>query len=111
MSKKLLTNVGLIVFAVAVVIGVQMSRGVSTVQADPGGKTCICHAAGSGGANDPQQYICLHPSDNATVDNAQAGHLNEDATHGPAHAPDFVCDTCADCEKGNPQPSPSPSPK
>jgi len=55
MDRKLLTNIGLIALAVALVIGVQMSRNVSTVQASAD-KDCVCHAAGP----PPTQYICLH---------------------------------------------------
>jgi len=102
MSKKIFTNIGLIVLAVAVVIGLQMIRGASTVQA-AAQKDCICHAAGPA----PTQYICLHPSVNAVTQNDQAGHLNEDATHGPQHAADYLCEDCSQC---GPAPSPSPDP-
>lgn len=105
MNKKFFANVALIVLAVAVVIGVQMVRGVSTVQAKAD-KDCVCHAAGP----DPTQYICIHPSVQAVTENDNGGHLNEDATHGPAHAPDFLCDDCSECG-GAPSPSPSPSPE
>ena len=105
-DRKLLANVGLIVVAVAVVIGVQMFRGATTVQA-AADKDCICHAAGP----EPTQYICLHPSVNAVTENEKAGHLNEDATHGPEHAADFLCSDCSECDAASsPSPSPVPSP-
>jgi len=101
-DRKLVTNIALIVLAVALVIGVQMSRNVSTVQASAE-KDCICHAAGP----PPTQYICLHPSVNAVTENEKAGHLNEDATHGPFHALDYLCNDCSEC---GPKPSPTPDP-
>jgi hypothetical protein len=106
LDRKMLTNLGLIVLAVAVVIGLQMVRGVSTVQAKAE-KDCICHAAGP----PPTQYICIHPSVNAVSENDQAGHLNEDATHGPEHAADFECDDCSECGPApTPEPTPEPTP-
>jgi hypothetical protein len=109
-DRKLFINVGLIVLAVGVVIGMQMIRGASTVQA-AADKDCVCHAAGPA----PTQYICIHPSVNAVTQNDQAGHLNEDSSHGPQHAPDFLCSDCSECGPApspspNPSPSPSPSP-
>jgi hypothetical protein len=85
-DRKLLTNIGLIVLAVALVIGVQMSRNVSTVQASAD-KDCVCHAAGKDKLDTPQQYICIHPSVQGVTLNDNGGHLNEDSSHGPVHAP------------------------
>jgi hypothetical protein len=112
MSKKLVTNLGLIVLAVAVVIGFQMITGVSTVKASAD-KDCVCHAAGKDGSHDtPQQYICLHPSVQGVTLNDNGGHLNEDSSHGPEHAPDFLCTDCSECGPApSPEPSPSPSPE
>ncbi len=104
MQKKLITNVGLIVLAVAVVIGLQMIRGVSTVQASAD-KDCVCHAAGP----NPTQYICIHPSVQAVTQNDNGGHLNEDTTTPPGHAADFLCSDCSECGPA-PTPTPAPSP-
>lgn len=107
LDKKLFTNICLIVLAVSAVIGVQMIRGASTVQA-AATKDCICHAAGKGpDVGGVQQYICLHPSQQGVTLNDQAGHLNEDSSHGPQHASDYLCDDCSEC---GPAPSPSPDP-
>ncbi len=103
-ERTLLTNIGLIVVAVAVVIGVHAIRSVGTVQAKAE-KDCICHAAGP----PPTQYICITPSVNAVTGNEKAGHLNEDATHGPNHAADFLCEDCSECE-AEPSPTPDPTP-
>jgi hypothetical protein len=44
--------------------------------------------------------------------NDNGGHLNEDSSHGPQHAPDFLCSDCSECGPApSPEPSPSPSPE
>ena len=104
-DRKLVTNITMIVLAIAVVVGVQAMRGAGTAQAAPAPKQYICHAAGP----DPTQYICIHVSENAGSLNDNAGHLNEDTTTPPDHAADIPVDSCDECP-GGPPPSPSPSP-
>ena len=92
-DRKLVTNITMIVLAIAVVVGVQAMRGAGTAQAAPA----------------PKQYICIHVSENAGSLNDNAGHLNEDTTTPPDHAADIPVDSCDECP-GGPPPSPSPSP-
>jgi hypothetical protein len=107
-DRKYFTNAGLVVLGVTAVAVFQLNT-VGTVQAKAE-KDCICHAAGKNKSDEPQQYICITPSVNAVTQNEQAGHLNEDATHGPEHALDFLCEDCSECGKVTPPPTPEPTP-
>ena len=110
-SGKFLVNAALIAGAIAVVVGFQFMQGAGTVQASAE-KDCICHAAGKArSTTTPQQYICITPSVNAVTENENGGHLNEDTTHIPNHAADFLCEDCSECgPPPSPEPSPSPDP-
>src|SRR5262245_200923 len=106
LDRKFVINFSLIVLAVAALVGIHMFRQVGTVQASAD-KDCVCHAAGP----DPTQYICIHPSVQAVTQNDNGGHLNEDSSHGPEHAPDFLCSDCSECGPiSTPTPSPTPTP-
>jgi hypothetical protein len=103
LSKRFIINACLVVLAVAVVVGIQFMNGAGTVKADQD-KVCVCHAAGKDSSPDtPQQYICLHPDINGWIN----GHSTEDTAN---HAPDFLCNTCDDCNVPVPTPSPTPAP-
>lgn len=106
LNRSFAANLGLVVLAVAVVIGIHLLSGTGTANAAPAPKEYICHAAGP----DPTQYICLHVSSNAASDNDNGGHLNEDTTTPPGHAPDIPVDSCDQCPGMPPPPSPSPTP-
>jgi len=108
LDRKVVINVSLLVVAVAALVVMNAFSPVTTpaVKASAD-KDCVCHAAGP----DPTQYICIHPSSQAVTDNDNGGHLNEDSSHGPQHAPDFLCDDCSECGPvSTPTPSPTPTP-
>ena len=108
-DRKFWINVGMIALGAAAIAVFQVNT-VGTVQAKAE-KDCICHAAGKNSLHDvPQQYICITTSVNAVTQNENGGHLNEDASHGPEHAFDFLCEDCSECENATPPPTPDPTP-